>query len=711
MQGAVPTNDWWSASIWSDKGFPQFPHPLAVKAEPSGLRIALPRVQGTKNDILGVFPGGSEDFVVGLSNVEKFTPAIPEGASDWFVTLLFSEGASKLRVSYGHGSPFVFATYEGGSPRLRFVTAPQVWAGDASSAALGLTIGGKHYGVFAPSGARWQGLGSSQLDCQTDKPYFSVAALPDNKPETLALFAKYAYNHVTDTKVRWAFDPDTSEVTTEFSFTTKAWEGSSRGTLFALYPHQWRHTSTPLLGSQYASVRGPMKLGSGEAFTTKMTFPGVLPALPNTGALPKDQIATLLKADTAKEWGDFGDTYWEGKQLGRMATLIGIADAYGLGDDATQLSAKLAKRLEGWFSADPSKHKGLFAYEPAWGTLIGYPASFGSDDQLNDHHFHYGYFIRAAAEIARRDPSWAADARWGAMLRLIIRDIASPDRNDPMFPFLRTFDPYAGHTWASGHARFGDGNNNESSSEAMNAWAGVTLLGEAIGDRAMRDLGVWLFTTELHAIEENWFNVHGDNFPSGYEHPMVTMVWGGKGVHGTWFSGNPEMIHGINWLPITGASLYLGRWPEYCEKNYRALLTENLADDRKKAEKAGKPAPDGDGSAWDAWPDIIRMYRALTDPADALAQETAAEQGGKIKIEDGNSRTNVVHWLHTLKALGRVDRTITANTTCYAVFKNGSARNYTAWNLGTKPLAVKFSDGATLNVPPGQSATSNRPAK
>ncbi|RYD68767.1 MAG: glycoside hydrolase family 81, partial [Verrucomicrobiaceae bacterium] len=419
--------------------------------------------------------------------------------------VLFSDGAKKLRTSYGHGSPFVYARYEGGSPVMRFAAAPKLWSGDASSSTLGLTFGGKHYGVFAPAGARWQGLASAQWECLTDKPYLSIAVLPDDKPETLALFAKYAHSHVIGTEVRWAFDPKSAVVTTEFRYTTKPYEGTERGTLFALYPHQWRNTSTPLLGSQYGSVRGAMKLGAGEAFVTKMKFPGILPVLPDAGGLSKEKVVALLKEDTAKPWGEFRDTYWEGKELGRQATLLGIADAYGLDTEAARLHADLSKRLEGWFSADKTKRKGLFAYEPVWGTLIGYPASFGSDDQLNDHHFHYGYFLRAAAEIARRDPAWASKDRWGSMLRLLVRDIASPDRRDPLFPFLRTFDPYAGHTWASGHARFGDGNNNESSSEAMNAWAGVVLLGEATGDRDLRDLGAWLYTTELHAIEENWY--------------------------------------------------------------------------------------------------------------------------------------------------------------------------------------------------------------
>ncbi len=160
--------------------------------------------------------------------------------------------------------------------------------------------------------------------------------------------------------------------------------------------------------------------------------------------------------------------------------------------------------------------------------------------------------------------------RRGRMVKLLIRDMASGDRNDPLFPFLRNFDPYAGHSWASGHARFGDGNNNESSSEAMNAWCGMILWGEATGDRTIRDLGVYLYTTEMNAIEEYWFDVHRENHPKSYTPSAVTMVWGGKGVDATWFSARPEHIHGINWLPITGGSLYLGRFPEYAKKNFRA---------------------------------------------------------------------------------------------------------------------------------------------
>ena len=176
------------------------------------------------------------------------------------------------------------------------------------------------------------------------------------------------------------------------------------------------------------------------------------------------------------------------------------------------------------------------------------------------------------------------------------------------------------------------------------------------------------------------------------------MVWGGKGANGTWFSGNPEMVHGINWLPVTGASLYLGRFPDYVKKNYAALLAENKEDDDKKAAKAGKPPGQSNGEAWDAWADIIWMYRALTDPQDALRQFDARAAG--FKPEGGNSLANTAHWLSALDALGQVDRTVTADAPFYAVFSKAGKKTHVAYNMDATPRTVRFSDGATVQCAP-----------
>ena len=113
------------------------------------------------------------------------------------------------------------------------------------------------------------------------------------------------------------------------------------------------------------------------------------------------------------------------------------------------------------------------------------------------------------------------------------------------------------------------------------------------------------------------------------------MVWGGKGANGTWFSALPEHVHGINWLPIQGGSLYLGHYPAYVEKNYAALVQEN------------------GGIRWKAWADLIWMYRALVDPQDALRQFEAAKD--QTTFEPGNSKAHTLHWISSLNTLGQVD--------------------------------------------------------
>lgn len=684
--GKMPTNKWWSSLAWMKYSERQFPHPLAVEAGPAGLRVFYPGPSIHANDkgIFGNMPGKSAaDFVIGHSGQEEFPEALVDAFSDWFVAARFASGKSSLKVSYGHGSPFVFTLYEGGDPRLTFAETPQVWSGDANSPVLGVTTSGKHYALFGSAGSTWNGLGGKTLtNTSKGKKHFSAALLPDNSEKTLALFKKYAYSHVTDSRVNWMYDPKTSTVTTTFTFSTTPHEGKQDGTLFALYPHQWRTANDVQVLGEYQSVRGKMKLAEGTAFRTVIRYPGVLPALPIGAGVDRQTFASALQAEVDRAAAPLSDTYADGKWLGRNATLIPIAEQFQLDDAAKALRERMRHRLEEWLTAPdangPAKNRGLFYYDDRWGTLIGYPASYGSDDELNDHHFHYGYFIKAAAEIARRDPAWAKDDRWGRMVKLLIRDTAGWDRKDTMFPFLRNFDVYAGHSWASGHARFGDGNNNESSSEAMNAWSGLILWGEATGDRAIRDLGIYLYTTEMHGIDEYWFDMHGENHAKGYTPSVVTMVWGGQGVNATWFSARPEHIHGINWMPFHGGSLYLGHFPAYVEKNYAALVKEN------------------NGTNWKEWSDLIWMYRALTDPQDAIKLFEASKD--KITFEAGNSKANTYVWIYGLSALGQVDAGVTADTPLYAVFRNGKTRTYCAYKMESGPQTVRFSDGFELKA-------------
>jgi hypothetical protein len=49
--------------------------------------------------------------------------------------------------------------------------------------------------------------------------YLSVAALPDDKAETLALFTRHAYAFIKQTRVEWRYDEAASQVETTFKAT------------------------------------------------------------------------------------------------------------------------------------------------------------------------------------------------------------------------------------------------------------------------------------------------------------------------------------------------------------------------------------------------------------------------------------------------------------------------------------------------------------
>lgn len=103
----------------------------------------------------------------------------------------------------------------------------------------------------------------------------------------------------------------------------------------------------------------------------------------------------------------------------------------------------------------------------------------------NDHHYHFGYHIYAAAVVGKYNKSWLKKNYENVLL--LIRDIANPSENDPYFPTFRHKDWYLGFSWASGIVTiqgqpYPNGRNQESSSEAIHAYEAVALFGEVAID-------------------------------------------------------------------------------------------------------------------------------------------------------------------------------------------------------------------------------------
>ena len=696
LRRAAPTNQWYSALIFSDQPENLYAVPLSYRPTPAGLEMALPRK--------AVVPSERHDVEIHYAHRQAvlisptaFEPgrALLAGASDWAIDMAMGRGADRFDATIAHGSPYAWLRIGRGDVRLRLpATGERLSSADPRM--LVLRVGGTPYAFFGPTGVQWESASPTEWigRLPAGKGYLAAAGLPDESGATQALMLKHAYAQVTDTRVTWSVDRASGRVETVFSATTQPLEGGESATLLGLYPHHWHGNASVegRLGPAYDTVRGPVRLLAGNRFTTTARYTGFVPywpalpeSTPRLGELREAMKSDLRNAHRMLLQGGEGP-YWQGKGLLRLVKMLDVCEQQGDREGTDRLLGLLKKRVEEWFSGTDRRR--YFHWDQAMGTVVGYPEEYFSVVQMNDHHFHYGYWIRAMAEIALRDPEWAARGRWGDMVDLLVRDIATAERGRADFPFLRNFDPYEGHSWASGIGLGEWGNNQESSSEALNAWTGLVLWGEVNGDAALRDLGTWLLVTETEAVRHYWFDLHRIVFAPEYRNVDVSMVFGGKYAHNTWWIDEPRQITGINLLPITTVSTYFSSHPDYIRRNLAALKDE----EQVWAARGKRFDPP------DIWQDIFAKYQALADPTAAL---TAWNRWGAV--ESGDSRTHTLHFLLSLAELGAPDTGITADTTLYQVFRRPDGRrSYLAFNAGRSPLRVRFSDGRQLDVPPGR---------
>lgn len=671
----IQTNDFWSSLIFpffnDPHSSPIYAHPLNVKAVNNGLQIGYtPNHTLAGSDHLYSF---SQQLTVGVNGL--FTSETEtKSYGDWTVTALWKDSDQSMEATFGHGLPYVFFKIEGGNALITAQQTANVWHNQAE--VLGISVDGKHYGIFAPTGSNWSGTSTFQSSLNGEN-YLAIAVLPDTNPATLELFRKHAYAHVTNSIIEWNYNESTSELISTYTYETTLKDSAETNvneTLTALYRHQWLYTSDVMTSLAYNSPRGIMKLKEGNSFTTSLQFSGILPTLPDRGDYNRSVLLELVQ-EVANEQLPAGPSYENGKAMGRFSHLVHIANQLGATAERDYFINQLKIRLEDWFTAGGEQE---YSYNSNWDVLTGYPSGFGADNQINDHHFHASFAVMSAATVAQYDSAWASQENWGGMVNLLIKDSNNWDRNDTQFPFLRSHDSYAGHSWAAGHAAFGDGNNQESSSESMNFAAAAFLWGQTTNQTDIRDLGIFLHTTERTAIEQYWFDIDEEVFPQEYPHVALGIVWGGKGVHGTWFGSEPEFIHGINILPITSGSLYLGGHSDYVIKNYNEIVSER-------------------GSQPTIWKDVFWEYLALADPDLALSYYLADPNYTPF---DGESRAHTMHWLYNLKEMGTPYFDITADIPSYSVFQDVADNlTYIAYNPSFQIREVTFSDGFSMEVP------------
>jgi endoglucanase Acf2 len=686
---------WYSTVLYNPKPEALFVQPLTVRPTAQGVEFVLPTkevVPTERQDTVIQYPHRNALLISPAAFVPG--PALLAKADDWSVDLSLARGTDDLRVTLAHGSPYVQVQLSRGDVRLRLPSVAQRQAGTGDSRVLALRLKDKTYALFAPTGARWEQISETEWlgHMPEGKGYLAAAALPDDQAQTLALFTRHAYAFIQSTRVDWKYDAASSSVETTFSANTQTMEGPNHGPLLGLYPHHWYNNPSVQgqLGAAYDTVRGKIRLLAASQFKTRAQYHGFVPYWPGVPEGPRSaELRDTLKSDQRNarrmmlEEGK--GPYWQGKGLQRILKLMDVVEQQGDLEGRDKLLRMVQERAQQWLRGEGNTY---FHWDTDQGTVASYPEEFFTVEQLNDHHFTYGYWVRAAADIALRDPAWAGQSQWGAMVDLIIADFANAERGSSKFPFLRNFDPYEGHSWASGIGMGEMGNNQESSSEAINAWAGLVLWGEIQGNTALRDLGLYLYTTEIQAVNHYWFDLHHQVLAPEYKNLEVSQLFGGMYAHNTWWIDDPRQIKGINLLPLTTASTYLAQSPAFVQANVASLKPE-IAVFEARGKRVNPP---------DIWQDIFAQYLGLADPAAGLK---AWNRWGSFEL--GDTRSHALHWLLSLQAMGTPDLGVTANTALYAVFKRPDGqRTHLAYNAGKTPIQVQFSDGVRLTVAPAQ---------
>ncbi|KAG7344297.1 glycosyl hydrolase family 81 protein [Nitzschia inconspicua] len=421
------------------------------------------------------------------------------------------------------------------------------------------------------------------------------------------------------------FDWDPQSMSDECPNNSTKVEGQNDMLMFALPHHMDRFAPQYLPnGKRYckSSLTGPMCLVRGSGWSLSQILPQISfrasrppkpHFIPRLGfALVKD-IKFRLPAYVKR---GSGDTYFSGKFLAKLARILTVAE------EVEELCGKkgfLERHIGGYLqfcrnSTLPSQsevrdafqelREGVevwingtaetpFVYDRSWGGVIScgcymenekcinkYPDCPGFSDQglnfgngfYNDHHFHYGYHIYAAAAVAYFDPAWGK--KHFEQVLMLIRDIANPSKEDSSFPLFRHKDWYLGSSWASGttippHL---NGNNQESSSEAIAAYEGVALFGQVMEEvwRSADDkrnaaisseiskVGRLLTSTELTSAKKYWHVTSKDDpqriYPEIYTAHCIGILWNTMAQFGTWFGAAGYLPIGIQLLPLTAIS-------------------------------------------------------------------------------------------------------------------------------------------------------------
>lgn len=735
---AIPTNDWWtdmlkdsqkySGHLWS---YPQY-----VEAVADGVAVSYPDYwiwNGTEmKPATKPLHLTAKDYAPANATVDIW--------HDWDFSFVMADGKKQMYVTLAHGMPFTWVEMKGLTPQVEIPAGAQLLDKDGNAFISGDDVDGmlvyestgvddrshaltEKYGIYFPETVipvYQDGVLTLEGEC----PYVVVALL--NDLTDLAAYKPYALNVPRKTTVDWHYDASAGKMTTTWNVEAENLITHAKGgdVMQGFIPHHYRDVATPQfnfldgkpnhvttsmddmrtrgLSMSYPTPHGRLRLAAGNSFKIDYAFSGMLPyyAIPNNSEF-KQEIMDELLVNYANGGGFGDDTYWGGKGLTQMGLYMTFAREMGNEEMFELCRKRMRNALIDWLTWTPGERNKFFARDNRWGAMIGYDTSYDSET-FNDHHFHYGYFTYAGALLALVDDDFRVN--YGGMLREVAKDYANWDRNDTRYPFFRTFDPWSGHSFAGG---LGDGNGNgqESSSEAMQGWGGLYLLGVALGDDEMRDAGIFGWLSEARATAEYWFDRHRDNIwykdaeffnddnVDGFRGPYNSNIT----CHGVgwwnYFSADQLWNAAIQWMPISPCLDYLSEDLDFVAWDY----AENW---KRKSIGGWFDASVDYGSLGDAsgLGNVVLSYLQRSDPSQALSLFHQMWDNGQSTVKATDTGGISYYIINNHLTYGDIDWQASASIPTARVFVKDDKKTYMAYNPSNADITVSFSDGHTMTA-------------
>ncbi|WP_199669466.1 discoidin domain-containing protein, partial [Erysipelatoclostridium sp. AM42-17] len=722
----LASNDWWQSLVINETGNALSLLPLKVKYEPTkGLGLlTYSKSKWNKADDYtqgAVTASKSESTMAFYVEPSDFDDSQAynkvSGYGDYHVSVNYYD-ANGLSMSntFVKGSPYTYFDFhdkktislninddeQAGVTAIFFDEKGDILTeeGKITTDHIGIkTVTGdktNYYDVNVPADTQFEKTDTGlKITIKDDDSYMSIGTMTD--ASQLNQFYLHGYAFVTDTNVAYDFDESTSKITSSYNLTTKVKrDGFTDQSYQCMFPHQWDKYASDQdltkLNIIYDSPRGNLKLYDGNSFKMQDTFYGMVPEFtaPTNGEYDENELLSYLdNLDQGTQGNLVGsDAYWQGKSLHPLGMGVLVADQVGNTEYRDKFLGKMKTILTDWLTYSGEGDQAFFFYDKNWGTLYYKDSEFGANRDISDHHFTYGYFVFACSVLATYDDEFYQDYK--EMIDLIVRDYASPDKNDNMFCRYRSFDPYEGHSWAGGYADNDDGNNQEAGSESLFGWVGAYLWATKREDKKMRDSAIFGFTTELNAVEHYWFNYYGKSndgldhsgWPEDWPSKIIGQTYGSSYFYGTFFGGYPTYIYGIHWCPVGEYISYYG-----VDKKAAANIYQGVIDDTN-GQKAAHPEVTDYPDTLNSWQHIFLPFLSLSDSDRAMQElnhDTQSQAEG----------FNTYWFLNNMKDLGQRTTDICAtggvSSSVYVKEVDGK-KQYQAmvWNPTDHDIEVTF---------------------